>query len=207
MGEITFRQLVLKIHPDRNPNITNASEKMTLTKLNKDNPKALFNLAVEWGLVVGTKNEGVTVHTGQKPRVRVNPRPSNTPPTGDGWDNPFHAQQRQQRARTQTPPTEQELERMRAQLQAGKAAKEAVVRAKQIELAAALGARDAYEDRIRQVEEALSGIKAKKEAERQAREEAERQAKATHTWTTSDGWKTPPKDKSKASDKKWWKFK
>jgi len=54
--DITFREIVKLIHPDSNPYITNASEKMNDVMMHRNNPRALWNLAVRWGLVGGESN-------------------------------------------------------------------------------------------------------------------------------------------------------
>lgn len=51
--EITFRELVKLIHPDYNPNITDAGGKMRTAVLYKDEPKELYKLGIRWGVVVG----------------------------------------------------------------------------------------------------------------------------------------------------------
>lgn len=63
--EITFKEIVKLIHPDSNPDITDSSEKMTIVVRNRGNVKALWNLAVRWGLVSGVENVGVDVYTGK----------------------------------------------------------------------------------------------------------------------------------------------
>lgn len=61
---MTYKELVRKIHPDLNPDITNAGEKMAEIQRYKNNPVMLKNIAIRWGLVEG-KNpkvcEGVLV--------------------------------------------------------------------------------------------------------------------------------------------------
>jgi len=56
MDTITFTELVKLIHPDHNPNITNPGEKMATVTRNRNNPSALFNYAVQWGLVTPSKD-------------------------------------------------------------------------------------------------------------------------------------------------------
>ena len=56
-GVMTFRELVKKIHPDVNPNITDASAKMTLAVRYKNRPEELYKLAVRWGVHVGINNQ------------------------------------------------------------------------------------------------------------------------------------------------------
>ena len=75
--EITFKEIVKLIHPDSNPNITDASEKMTVVVRNRRDTKALWNLAVRWKLISGVENVGIYVHEG-KATVTVN--------TDGGWD-------------------------------------------------------------------------------------------------------------------------
>jgi hypothetical protein len=55
MKQIFFKDIVKKIHPDLNPNIKNASEKMNDILLYKNNPRKLYHLAVKWGLLSHTK--------------------------------------------------------------------------------------------------------------------------------------------------------
>jgi hypothetical protein len=56
MDTITFTELVKLIHPDHNPHITNAGEKMAIVTRNRNNPSVLFSYAVDWGLVTPSKN-------------------------------------------------------------------------------------------------------------------------------------------------------
>lgn len=53
MSTMTFTELVRKIHPDMNPDITDPGAKMTAAKQHRNNPSMLFRLAVRWGLVKG----------------------------------------------------------------------------------------------------------------------------------------------------------
>ncbi len=53
---ISFRDMVKRIHPDLNPTIKDASDKMTTVVRHKSNPAFLYNLAVKWGLLSGTPN-------------------------------------------------------------------------------------------------------------------------------------------------------
>lgn len=48
---ISFREIVRLIHPDRNPNITDAGVKMKDAKLYRNDESALYRLAVAWGLI------------------------------------------------------------------------------------------------------------------------------------------------------------
>ena len=75
--EISFTDLVKLIHPDTNPNITNPSEKMSIVLRNRSNKKALYNLAVQWGVVQGTINQGVVIQGDVTLQVRT---------TVDPWD-------------------------------------------------------------------------------------------------------------------------
>ena len=77
--ELTFRELVKMVHPDSNPNITNPSEKMNDIMLNRGNSRALWNLAVRWGLVGGTENE----HESVRSNVRISIQSDNV------WDTGF----------------------------------------------------------------------------------------------------------------------
>jgi hypothetical protein len=51
MEQITFKELVKKIHPDLNPNIDNPGQKMAEIVAHKNNPTQLMNLAIKWGFV------------------------------------------------------------------------------------------------------------------------------------------------------------
>ena len=51
MNTISFKEIVKKIHPDLNPNIEDASEKMTTVLTYRNHPKHLYLLAVKWGLL------------------------------------------------------------------------------------------------------------------------------------------------------------
>lgn len=59
--EMEFTTIAKMIHPDTNPDITDASDKMTVLLKNRKDKKALWNLAVRWGLVEGEENVGVVV--------------------------------------------------------------------------------------------------------------------------------------------------
>ena len=78
--EIGFKELVKMIHPDTNPDIQDASGKMTAVLRNRRDKKALWNLAVRWGLVQGTGNPDVTVFDGDA-TVQVTTQPQTNP-----WD-------------------------------------------------------------------------------------------------------------------------
>lgn len=62
-GEMTFTQMVKMIHPDSNPNITNAGEKMREVVKNRKNPSMLYRLAVQWGLVKSESRRASTERT------------------------------------------------------------------------------------------------------------------------------------------------
>lgn len=53
MNTISYKEIVRKVHPDLNPHIQDAGAKMAEIQRNKNNPSALFSLAVRWGLVEG----------------------------------------------------------------------------------------------------------------------------------------------------------
>ena len=54
--DISFKDIVKLIHPDTNPNITDASGKMSLVLKYKKDTAVLWNLAVKWCLVSGSYN-------------------------------------------------------------------------------------------------------------------------------------------------------
>lgn len=91
MSEISFKDLAKLIHPDTNPDIENPSEKMTLALRNRGDKKALWNLAVQWGVVEGEMNADATAVTGDVHiRVETGGRyggfdPQGNPFTGRGW--------------------------------------------------------------------------------------------------------------------------
>lgn len=91
MSEISFKDLAKLIHPDTNPDIENPSEKMTLALRNRGDKKALWNLAVQWGVVEGEMNADATAVTGDAHiRVETGGRyggfdPQGNPFTGRGW--------------------------------------------------------------------------------------------------------------------------
>ncbi len=60
--EISFTETVKLIHPDSNPDIKNASEKMTLALKNRRDNKALWNLCVRWGVLQGIENPDIVIH-------------------------------------------------------------------------------------------------------------------------------------------------
>ena len=64
---ISFRELVRLIHPDINPNITNAGGKMRDAKLFRGHPEELYKLAVRWGLM-GIIGGSQTPQAPQAPR-------------------------------------------------------------------------------------------------------------------------------------------
>lgn len=88
--EITFKDIVKLIHPDTNPNIQDASGKMTLVLKYKHNSLTLWNLAVRWGLVQGSYNVTSPESPNDTPVPnrkgwgydRTNPEWT---PTGTGW--------------------------------------------------------------------------------------------------------------------------
>lgn len=47
-----FKDLVKHIHPDTNPGITNAGDKMRECILYRNNPKKLSQLAITWGIII-----------------------------------------------------------------------------------------------------------------------------------------------------------
>lgn len=59
---ISFREIVKLIHPDCNPNITDAGAKMRDVNQYRNDESALYRLAVMWGLI-------------KRPEERPNPRP------------------------------------------------------------------------------------------------------------------------------------
>ena len=69
--EMTFKEIVKLIHPDSNPNIQGASEKMSIVVRNRGDVKSLWNLAVRWSLVSGVENTNVNVFSGQT-TIRLN---------------------------------------------------------------------------------------------------------------------------------------
>lgn len=59
-GEMTFTQLVKLIHPDVNPNVQNAGDKMREAIKNRSNVSELYKLALNWGLVEPPKRQTVS---------------------------------------------------------------------------------------------------------------------------------------------------
>lgn len=53
---MTYREIVKLVHPDLNPTIENAHQKMCEVNKNKDNPTMLHNLAIRWGLMEGIES-------------------------------------------------------------------------------------------------------------------------------------------------------
>lgn len=51
MEEVTFRELVKKVHPDLNPNIKDAGHKMSLITKYRNDQRMLIKLASEWGFI------------------------------------------------------------------------------------------------------------------------------------------------------------
>lgn len=49
--KLTFKEIAKLIHPDLNPNIKEASEKMTKAVQYSDNEIVLYRLATKWGLI------------------------------------------------------------------------------------------------------------------------------------------------------------
>lgn len=58
MSEISFTELMKLIHPDTNPEIADPGEKMIEAGRFRDDPKALYKLAVRWGLKEDAENIG-----------------------------------------------------------------------------------------------------------------------------------------------------
>jgi hypothetical protein len=49
---LTFKEMVKLIHPDHNPHVQDAGEKMRIAILNKNHPDALYKLAIQWGVYI-----------------------------------------------------------------------------------------------------------------------------------------------------------
>ena len=56
MNTIDFRSAIKLVHPDSNPNITNAGEKVRTIKMFRDDEQKLYNYMVMWGLIKGKVN-------------------------------------------------------------------------------------------------------------------------------------------------------
>ena len=69
--EISFTETVKLIHPDSNPDIKNASEKMSLALKNRRDNKALWNLCVRWGVIQGIENPDIVIH-GEMVNIYIN---------------------------------------------------------------------------------------------------------------------------------------
>jgi len=55
MNTITFREAIKLVHPDSNPNITNAGEKVKTVMYHKKNESVLYKLMVHWNLIKRTR--------------------------------------------------------------------------------------------------------------------------------------------------------
>lgn len=69
--EISFTETVKLIHPDLNPDLKNASEKMTLALKNRRDNKALWNLCVRWGVFQGIENPDIVIR-GEMVNIYIN---------------------------------------------------------------------------------------------------------------------------------------
>jgi hypothetical protein len=56
MNTITFKEAIKMVHPDTNPNIVNAGEKVRAVMAYKNDESALYKLLNHWGLI-GSKPE------------------------------------------------------------------------------------------------------------------------------------------------------
>lgn len=71
MNYITFKKAIRLVHPDTNPNITDASTKVATIMANKNDEAVLYDWMVHWSLIKGIKN-GVVKPT-KKPPIPVEP--------------------------------------------------------------------------------------------------------------------------------------
>jgi len=54
---ITFKEAIKLVHPDSNPYVTNAGDKVRTVMLNKNDPLKLYNYLYTWGLIPGQTKE------------------------------------------------------------------------------------------------------------------------------------------------------
>jgi len=57
MNQMSFRDAVKRVHPDTNPDITNAGEKMRTLTTYKNQPEKIYMWMKKWKLVDVTNNE------------------------------------------------------------------------------------------------------------------------------------------------------
>ncbi len=107
--ELTFTEIVKLIHPDSNPDIIDASDKMTIVVRNRGDKKALWNLAVRWKLVLGVENGDTVVNVGQT-TININ---TSGWDTGERYD--FEAEMRE-RIRRQAEINQRIFEEMRQRI-------------------------------------------------------------------------------------------
>jgi hypothetical protein len=62
--QISYPEIIRMVHPDTNPSIQDAGNKIATIKRHRDNPNFLYTLAVRWGLVKGQENRSVTFEVG-----------------------------------------------------------------------------------------------------------------------------------------------
>jgi hypothetical protein len=86
---ITFRELVRKIHPDHNPNVQDAGDKMRQATLFRNQPEELYKLAVRWGLIAGVRPEfdlRWSEPETPRPQPQAPPRPARPEPSRPVYD-------------------------------------------------------------------------------------------------------------------------
>lgn len=99
-----FKDLVFLIHPDRNPDLPDAGEKMKYARMYRKEENILYRLAVEWGVIKKEVPEPPKAPTPPPIRRRivpaprtVTPKPEPRPTPTQAWNTSETYEERQER--------------------------------------------------------------------------------------------------------------